>query len=40
METRYQIYDMEEKDLYVGVCSHYFKKTDAKEVNRKSLIMR
>lgn len=38
METRFQIFDTEDKELYVGVCSHYFKITDAKDIYRKSFI--
>jgi hypothetical protein len=37
MNNRYQIFDTEENDLYIGVISHYFKVSDAKEVYRKSV---
>lgn len=36
MEARYKTYDTEERNLYIGVCNHYFKLSDAKEVYRKS----
>ena len=37
MENQYKIHDVNIKDLYVGVCSHYFKYSDANEVYRKSI---
>ncbi|MCA0992965.1 hypothetical protein [Pseudalkalibacillus hwajinpoensis] len=36
MESRYKLYDAEEKGLFIGVCNHYFKVTDAKEVYNKA----
>lgn len=37
MTTRYQAFDSEDSDLYIGVSSHYFKVSDSKDVYRKSL---
>lgn len=36
METRYKLYDTEDKNLYVGVESHYYKLIDAKQVYKES----
>ncbi|RIU93315.1 hypothetical protein D1864_07540 [Oceanobacillus picturae] len=38
MDNRYKIHDTETKELYVGVTSHYFKLSDAKDAYRNSLI--
>jgi len=38
METRYRVFDNEDKDLYVAVLSHYFKLSDAKQVFRESKV--
>ncbi len=38
MEHRYRVNDTEKKDLYIGVSSHYFKLSDAKEVYRDSFL--
>ncbi|WP_175074762.1 hypothetical protein [Terribacillus sp. AE2B 122] len=37
MQDSYKIQDAETKDLYIGVCSHYFSVSDAKDVYTKSL---
>lgn len=37
MNTRYKINDSEDENLYIGITSHYFKVSDAKEVYRKSM---
>jgi hypothetical protein len=36
MELRYKTYDTEEKGLYIGVNSHYFNLSDARQVYRES----
>ncbi|MCB5235886.1 hypothetical protein [Niallia circulans] len=36
MIMRYKLYDTEDKKLYIGVESHYFKLTDAKDSYRES----
>jgi len=36
METRYKLYDKEDKNLYIGIENHYHKLNDAKQVYRES----
>ncbi|WP_347861559.1 hypothetical protein U0355_13105 [Salimicrobium sp. PL1-032A] len=37
MQTRFKAYDAEEEGVYVGVCNHYFKVSDANEAYTKAL---
>jgi len=37
VDNHYKIYDTEDKDTLIGVSSHYFKLSDAKDVYRRSI---